>query len=405
MKKDILLLSQYFYPQYITSANLTYDTACYLADSGLTVDALVGYPDACNLTGKVPVRETIHGIGVRRIKYMEFRRASFVGRLVNYFSFVGGAFLRLAAMRKYRCILVYTDPPVLPVVPLLAKKLFGTKFVLVAYDVYPEIAYASGHIRPGGRMDRAVRMLNHQLYREADGVIALSDDMRDFLLANRPELSADRVHVISNWAHEEKLAAKPDYYTHFGYREDQFIVSYFGNMGICQDMDTLLDAAEKLQDTEQIQFLLVGHGNKKENLETRVERQGLKHVKILDYLTGDEFKQAVAISSCCVVSLEKGLKGTCAPSKYYSYLQGGQPIVAVMEAGSYLEREICEQAIGCSAENGNGAQLAEALRQLAKDPKACREMGERAHRLYETRYAREICLPRYRKILEEILSR
>ena len=71
-----------------------------------------------------------------------------------------------------------------------------------------------------------------------------------------------------------------------------------------------------------LRFLFIGHGNKKQAIAERFEKQRLKNVQMHDFLTGEAFEQAVAISSCCVVSLEKGLKGMCAPSKYYSYLQG-----------------------------------------------------------------------------------
>ena len=96
-------------------------------------------------------------------------------------------------------------------------------------------------------------------------------------------------------------------YERFGYEKEQFVVSYFGNMGTCQDMDTLIHAAELLKDDNRVRFLIVGHGNKKEKVQNEILNKGLKNVQHLDFLHGKDFEQAVAISSCCVVSLEIGL--------------------------------------------------------------------------------------------------
>ena len=78
-------------------------------------------------------------------------------------------------------------------------------------------------------------------------------------------------------------------------------------------METLLGAMRQLKDNPDIQFLFVGHGNKKAHVEEAAKETG--NAKVFDFLTGEDFEHALSISSCCVVSLEKGLKGRCAPSK------------------------------------------------------------------------------------------
>ena len=85
--------------------------------------------------------------------------------------------------------------------------------------------------------------------------------MKSFLLANRPGLTSERITTIANWAHEKKTDATPAAYQRFGYEEGQFIVSYFGNMGICQDMDTLLDTIRLTKDNPKIKYLIIGHGS------------------------------------------------------------------------------------------------------------------------------------------------
>ena len=404
-KRDILFLCQFFYPDHNSSATLPFDTARYLASHGFTVDAMVGYPKEYTEGCGIPLRETVEGVGIRRVRYLQLKRSGTLGRLINYFSLTFHMLLRLRVLKRYRCVFVYSNPPVLPLVPILARRRFGTKFVFVAYDVYPEVAYASGTLSPDSAISRVMSRLNRALYRNAGAVVALTDEMRAFLLAHRPELDAERIVTIANWAHEKRRLPDAEAYARFGYPEGQFVVSYFGNMGTCQDMETLLDAAALLREDARVRFLIVGHGNKKQAAADRIAREGLDNVQLLGFLTGKDFEQAVAVSSCAVVSLEKGLMGTCAPSKYYSYLQGGMPVLAVVERGSYLAAEVESERIGRAVEIGDAEGLCNAILALKEDPERRRAMGERALSLYEGRYAYEVAMERYRALAEKVLRR
>lgn len=403
MKRDVLFLCQFFHPEHNSSATLPADTAFYLASQGLKVDALCGYPKEYSTAGKVPMTETVNGVNIRRIRYVQMGRFKKLGRLVNYFSFVLSALLHTFELRKYKSVIVYSNPPILPLVAVLGNMLFGTKIVFVAFDVYPEVAFASGSLVPGSIIDKGMRLINRMMYARASCVVALTDEMKRFLLQNRPQISEDRIVVIPNWAHEKRLPKTEDAHARFGYAQDQFIVSYFGNMGICQDMETYMGAAEALRDDEKIRFLIVGHGTKSDAVRRRIEEKRLDNVQLIGFLTGEAFEQAVAISDCCVVSLEKGLKGTCAPSKFYSYLQGGHPVLAVVEKGSYLEEEVEREQIGRAVELGNVPALVKAIRSMADDREGCLKMGERALALYEETYDYAVAMRKYHDMFKGIL--
>lgn len=400
MKKDILFLCQFFYPEYNSSATLPFDTAKYLAEHGFSVGALCGYPKEYNNDGNVPMKEIKDGVDIQRIKYIQLKRGSKIGRLINYFSFTFKAMLHIGKLKNYKLVIVYSNPPILPLVAVMANVLFKTKIVFVSYDVYPEVAYASKTLNPGSLISKVMNKLNHQLFKRVTKVISLTDEMKEFLLENRKELTDDKVVTIPNWAHEKLIVPSKEAYDRFGYNEDQFIVSYFGNMGTCQDMETLMEAVEKLRNDENIRFLFVGHGNKVDSIREKIKKDQLKNIQLLDFLTGKDFEQAVAISSCCVVSLEKGLKGTCAPSKYYSYLQGGKPILGIVEEGSYLEAEIKKEKLGYVTHNQNSDLLVKHIKHMANNKSECLEIGKRVTQVYMNNYDIEICLNKYVRIIE-----
>ena len=400
MKRDVLFLCQFFYPEYNSSATLPFDTARYLAQSGYSVDALCGYPREYNTSGEVSAREMKDGVSIHRLHYIQFSRRSKLGRLINYFSFTLSVLLHIFEIKNYKTVIVYSNPPVLPIAAIWANRLFNTKIIFVSYDVYPEVAYASGSLTSGGAIAQVMRGINRSLFKRADAVVALTDEMREFLLRNRPELSEDRVVTIANWAHEAPSEGAADARRKLGYAEDDFVVSYFGNLGVCQDETALIQAMELLKDRPHIKFMVAGHGSKLPLIRQAAEH--LPNVRICGFLTGAAFGQAVAASSCGIVSLERGLMGMCAPSKYYSYLQGGLPVLTVAERESYLAEESARQAVGLFSETGDGAQLAQNILSLYQSPEMCGKMSKNALMLYTGRYAKSVGLARYAALFEDI---
>lgn len=403
MKKDILFLCQYFYPEYNSSATLPFDTAKFLSSQGYSVGALVGYPKEYSVGKNLPVEETVDGVHIKRIKYLQLNRVGVLGRLINYFSFTFRAFLKRSYLKNYKIVVVYSNPPILPIVPIFAKKKYGTKFVFVAYDIYPEVAYASKTLTPDSVISRVMKRINHRLYESVDCVVSLTDEMKEFLLTNRQELTRDRVTTIANWAHEKESEVSHKAYEHFGYKENQFIVSYFGNMGTCQDVDTMMEAAKLLKDDGRVRFLIAGHGNKKDAVEDRIKDNQLNNVQLFSFLLDEEFQQALQISSCCIVSLEKGLMGMCAPSKYYSYLQVGKPVISVVEKESYLAKEANDEGIGYTVEIGDANALKNAIIDMIENPEKTTFMGQKAKRLYKENYAYEVAMKKYGKLISELI--
>lgn len=404
MNKDIVFLCQFFYPETVSSATLPFDTAQYLAANGYRVGALCGYPKEYSTDKDVPVTETVQDVEIHRLKYIQLSRTGSIGRLINYFSFTLKAWLSARKLKNCGCTVVYSNPPVLPLAAIRAKKKYGTKLVFVAYDIYPEIAYSFGSIRKGSLLDRVMDWVNKQLYQYADAVVTLTDEMKEYLLQARPQLTADRVHTIENWAHEKESAPlAADTAEKFGFTNGQFVVGYFGNLGTCQDIDTMLETAKLLKDEPGVGFLIVGHGNKKDRVREFIAANQLSNIKMFDYLVGQEFEQAVALASCTVVSLEPGLKGTCAPSKYYSCLLGGHPVIAVVEEGSYLAEEVSREGIGCHVKNGDAEAFRDALLRLREEPAALAEMSQKAKTLYKEHYDYPIAMGKYKKLFEKIL--
>ena len=403
MKKsrDILFLCQFFYPEYISSAQLPFDTVKALQKEGFTVDVLCGYPHEY-LDGKdIPVLEEIDGLHIRRLKYIQTGRAGFLGRLINYFSFTFMVLLNLFRTARYRAVVVYSNPPILPWIASWAKVLFGTKLIFVSYDLYPEVATVTNTLREGNIICRLMNHINKCVYRRADHVVALSAEMKEFILQNR-DTSRDKVTVIPNWYRDQ--GERTDIQQDNRFRETvngRFVVSYFGNMGTMQDMDTILGAIRELKDDPGIFFLFAGHGNKMEKLKEIVEQEQISNITIHKFLRGKDFEDALAISDCAFVSLEKGATGLCVPSKTYSYMMQGIPLLAVMDECDIV-RDI-EKGAGLWVRNGESEKLADAIRSLQSDPRQQKKMRQTCREIYLNHYTTEICTNKYVTLFRQLL--
>ena len=403
MKKtrDILFLCQFFYPEYISSAQLPYDTVRALQDAGFTVDALCGYPHEY-LDGKdIPLREEIDGVRIHRLKYIQTGRAGFLGRLINYFSFTFMVLLNLLEIARYRAVVVYSNPPILPWIASWAKVLFGTKLIFVSYDLYPEVATVTNTLREGNIICRLMKHINKCVYRRADHVVALSSEMKEFILKNR-DASDETVTVIPNWYKDK--GAGPEAGEDNRFREavaGRFVVSYFGNMGTMQDMETILGTIRELKEDPGIYFLFAGHGNKMEKLKEIVEQEQISNITIHQFLHGKDFEDALAISDCAFVSLEKGATGLCVPSKTYSYMMQGIPLLALMDECDIV-RDI-EKGAGLWVRNGESGKLAEAIRTLRADPGKQKIMRQTCREIYLKNYTTEICTNKYVTLFRGLL--
>ena len=394
-KKDILFLCQYFYPENNSSATLPFDTACALAAEGFSISVLCGKPKEYVVKRDAPSREIVEGISIHRVGYFQANRRTRVGRIVNFFSFTLRTLFCLPEIRNHRLIIVYSNPPILPVSAVLANKLFGNKFVFISYDVYPEIALKMDSIRKGGFIDRVMTRINRQVFRRATAVVALSDEMQTTLLRLRPELEKERTFVLPNWAHE---VIQP------GKKKDSgpLTVGYFGNLGVVQDTETLLSAIDRLRSDCRIQFRIVGHGSKLQSFMERMKDN--PNVSVEKFMTGEDFQKALSDCDCCIVSLQNGLNGLCMPSKYYSYLQAGAAVISIMDPDSELSQEVIRERIGAAITPGNTDQLFEVLTGMADDREAVREAGMRAAILYQTRYHRNLALRRYTSVIKSIME-
>lgn len=407
-KKDILFLCQFFYPEYISSATLPFDTAVALTKAGFKVGAMCGYPMEYNLSDEVPLKETHENIEIRRLKYIQVKRSNFIGRLINYFSFTFIVALHLGEFRKYRSVIVYSNPPVLPLIAAVANKVFKTKVIFVSYDVYPEMAYITKSITQESIVSKVMKFVNKIVFKRVNKVVALSNEMKAYLLKHRLALSEHQTEVIPNWYEDKGVADTSGALNNKLFSQlkqnGNLIVSYFGNMGICQELDTIVNTIRELKYESKVQFIFAGHGNKMQLLKKIVETEELNNVTIFDFLHGKDFEDALNISDCFLVSLAEGLTGLAVPSKTYSYMMAGKPVIAIMGENSDIAIDLKDNAAGYSIGIGESSKLVNVVRELSDNEVKRKQMGKNCRKVFLEKYTKEKCTQKYVDVMKKILE-
>jgi len=188
-------------------------------------------------------RELQNGVHILRAGGTMFPKERFPGRAANYISYFLFACAAAVRIGHADVVVSLTDPPIIGLAALLAARRRGARFVFLCQDVFPEVARLLEDFR-SVTVERCLEWVGRFLIAKADRVIVPGEAMRDRLVAAK---GADprKIVVIHNWADCAQIVPGPKQnavsLTH-GWAES-FVVMHSGNVGLSQDLDTLLDVA------------------------------------------------------------------------------------------------------------------------------------------------------------------
>lgn len=297
-------------------------------------------------------------------------------------------------------VIAETDPPVLGVLGALLKRRWNCRLVYNVRDLYPDIAIANGALKSRfllGLLERANRLS----YRSADCIIVLGEDMRQRLLAKG--VAPEKIALVPDWVDCRSIRPIPSspFRRQFG---QSFVVMYSGNLGLSQQLETVLDAAAHLRDDAQVRFVLIGEGARKQWLIDRARQLGLHNVDFLPYRPREELAESLSAGDLHLVPLFPGAAGCVVPSKIYGILAAGRPFVAIMEDSAEIARLARENSVGFVVQPGDADSLARTIRDAAGRPGELAAMGVRARQLAEQRFDRKVATRRFGEVLRSLIN-
>ena len=275
--------------------------------------------------------------GLLRVPVFPSHSASKLGRVANYGSFaLSSSVFALRQARDSQGVFVYGSPVTAGLMPLMAKRFFGTPYLVFVEDLWPDSLLEST-MAPQGAIGRGVRAaaiwFSDLVYRNADHLVAITQGMASELEArgNKPE----RISVVMNWARQEfnaPLVASGRLRAHLALTDDELVLLYAGNLGSTHDLGNWIRAVDQVSDTAPVSLVFIGHGAAREELEYLARDLRCNRVYFMDSLEEDDFIEMFADADAVVVSLRRssGLD-TAMPSKIPFALAAGKITLASVD--------------------------------------------------------------------------
>lgn len=396
------IINQFYPPDYAATGQLIQELAAQLVQLGVDVRIFTGQPGSAFAKASAPALERSERLQIKRSRTTRFWWKRIRGKAINglLFFFRAGLHLVKASWRG-DVLLLTSAPPFLPILGYLAHLCFGVSYICLIYDLYPDVAVALNVVTPKHWLSKLWDLLNHQIWQRSSGMIVLSSTMKDRVLAKFPEL-ADKISVIHNWADPNWIRPLPKTENWFVQEHglgDKFTVLYSGNLGRCHEMDTIFEAAAKLQQ-EPIQFVFIGDGAKRNSCLEKVRELNLQNCRFLPDQEKHILPYSLTAGDVSLVSIAKDLEGLVVPSKLYGILASGRPVAAICEPHSYLCPLLKEANCGSTFVQGDSDGLAAFLHFLSLNPQQTEQMGRSGRRYLKSHFTPERIAQQYLQVLQ-----
>ena len=377
-------------------------------ERGVEVTVLTGipnYPGGRTFPGYSLFRkrnQTYRGIRIRRVPVIPRGKGGSARLLLNFFSFAitASLFGPFLCRKKDDLILVFQPSPVTVGVPALILK-WVKKIPLLFWvqDLWPDTLTATGAVKKTGIL-KLVEALVRFIYQGSDAILiqsmAFQRSVESF------GIPAEKIHYFPNSAEDFYLGK--NVFTEYEKQYELpagFRIVFAGNIGVAQDFKTILAAAHKLRNFEEIKWLILGDGRMRDWVEEQIETLELKEtVYLLGRHPAEMMPWFYNQSDALLATLKKDpIFSLTVPSKIQSYLAAGRPIIAGLDGEG--ARIVKEAGAGLTVPPGNEDGLSNAVMKLFRMCPGEREaMGKRGRTYFEKNFSRDKLLDRLMHVFE-----
>jgi len=271
-------------------------------------------------------------------------------------------------------VLAMSPPLTLGLAGWAAARARRAPFVFNIQDVFPDVAVELGVIT-NRKLISMASWLERFTYLRCDAVTVLSDDLRENVATKLGRHRPERVRVIPNFVDTKHIRPAPrenSYRQEFGLT-GKTVVMYAGNVGFSQSLDLLVDAAAALAHEPDLVFVINGGGAARPELERRAS--GAPNLRFVDMQPKDRLPEVLAAADIHVVPLRRGLARSSVPSKMYSILAAGRPIVASVDPGTEVAMVVERAGAGLAVPPDDPEAVTKAIARLVADPEEGQRMG------------------------------
>ncbi|MBR4287206.1 MAG: glycosyltransferase family 4 protein [Clostridia bacterium] len=388
----ILVISQYYYPEPFK----VHDVCEALVAEGHEVDVVTSFPNYP--MGEIyegyrngeHKDESINGVNVHRV-FTIGRKTGFLWRTINYYtySFASSRYVK-KLKNEYDVVFVYQLSPVLMTnAAIKYKKKHNKKLLLYCLDLWPD-SLTLGGVKKDSLIYNYYKRKSQKIYSSADKIL-VSSKMFEQYFDEMFKISGEAIDYLPQYAEDV-------FVPHSKKNDDVTEITFAGNIGTTQSIETILYAAQKLKD-EKIRFNFYGDGSGLAQLKALANQLKLENVAFYGRIPLEEVARKYAESDGLIVTLsDNPVLSMSFPGKIQSYMAAGKPIIGAIngEAAEIIKEARC--GFYTKAEDVDG--LVECISDFMKSDK--NRLGENARRYYEQNFQKADFIKRLSAELEKL---
>lgn len=403
----LLIITPFYAPDLGPSAPLFALLSEALVRNGHQVSVVAAVPHYPS--GKVPSdfrgvgnrHSNVNGVEVTRVPVPSIDRSKFKQRALQLLCFqIGATWATLAS--KYDAALI-TNPALETWLPTWWHAVVRRKPVIYSvFDVYPDVGIDLGVFR-SPRVIELVRRLECSCLGWSRAVQIISDNFRSGLSAlGVPEAKMKRIPI---WVDDQLIRPLPreNGFSHEFDLDGKFVILYAGNIGISQGLETVLQAAKLLADQEEMLFVFVGEGSGKSKLQTEAQTLDLHNVRFIPFQPRERLPEVLASADVSLIVLKNKIGLNSLPSKTFSCLASGRPVIASIDEESELHRLIEDAHAGICTGSEDPLSLTEAVLKLKDDRQLCSTLGANGRRFVEQNHSVAAAAGQFERLFKQVL--
>ncbi len=380
------------------------------AEQGHSVTVVCGkpnHPDGIvpkKYRGALLYRETMDGVNVLRCWLYTTPNRGVFKRSFCFMSFMFSSMF-FASFFAPKCdVVVATSPQMLCGFAGYVVSLFKRRpYVLEVRDLWPkqiiDLEAVKNPIIIG-----LLSWMEMFLYRRAKAVVTVAEATKDEIAARGvPE---DKLYTVTNgidkdfFTPKDRMSPLRERYGWGG----AIVVMYIGTHGLSQGLATILDAAEMMQEREDIRFVFVGTGADRGPLMKQAKAMQLRNIEFFPMQDKKDMPDFYAAADICLVPLKKREVFLYnIPSKIFEIMACARPII--LGAKGQAKKVLKEAEAGIAVEPEDAHAFYDAILRLADNAELRRAFGENGRRHVLAEYRRTDKADAFAKYLEEIVAK
>jgi len=399
--KRLLFLNRCFYPDVEATGQLLTEL-CEELEDDFEIHVICGNPLYRKAQNKGLVNKAQYGkITIWRINNTTLPKKYFLARFINLFSYYILCFIWSFFLKRMDCVIAETDPPLLASIAYVYSHLRHSGFIYYSQDIWPDVGIVNERMT-NPVLTKILGVTNGFLYDKSTQIVVPGRDMKK-RLEEKNHIPPYRIEVVENWADPSKvipILREDNTFIKKYSLENKFVVMYSGNLGLSQDLENIINLADRLKEYIDVIFVLVGNGALKEKLINMSAALNLKNIEFLPYQDKKDLRFSLSSAHIHLIPLKKGMKGIIVPSKVYGIMASGKPFIAAVDDNSEIDRIVKEFRCGIVVKPSDVEELEKAVLWAYRNQAEIKTMGEKGRKALETHYTKEICTKKFKKIVK-----